>query len=95
MRSRCSVRLHRDARLANHDVLQNFIDVGLGQVFHAACANERDDVTVDSADVAGDGARLLRPSTLPEDEARVQVVEIEGTELLDGDRWRSSAGLSP
>ena len=40
-------------------------------------------MTADSTDVADDGCRLLRASTLAHDQAGVQVLEIEPAQLLD------------
>jgi hypothetical protein len=66
--------------------LRTFVDVSLGQILHAACSQERDDVPLDTPGIRNDGRRFLGPPTFPQDEPCVEVIEVERTELLDRDR---------
>lgn len=79
------LRLDGDARLARHDVLQDLVDVRFGQIFDSACADQRDDVPLDTASVGHDGGWLLRSSALTQNETCVQIGGVEGTKLLDRD----------
>jgi hypothetical protein len=86
-------------RLSSHDVFEDFVNVGFGEILHPSCADERDDVPVDAACIGADRCRLFRTSTFAQDKTGSKVGDVETTEFLDGDcLWSSclsSAGLSP
>lgn len=75
--------LHRDARLAGHDLLQHPVDVGLCEIPDPSGSEQGDDVAMDAPCVRPDRRRLFGTSALSQDEARFQVVEIEVAQLFD------------
>lgn len=79
-------RLDGDPRIPGHDVLQHLVYVGLGEVLHPSRADQRNDVPVDAAGIADDGRRLFGAAALAEDEARIEIGQVEGAKLLNGDR---------
>lgn len=70
---------------AGHDVLQDPVDVRLGEVLHPLRAGQWNDVAANSTDVADNGCRFLRPSALTHDRPGAQIVEVKPTQLLDRD----------
>src|SRR5207245_494835 len=78
--------LDRDLRLSGHDVLEDLVDVGLGEILDPPGPYERNNVTLNAASVGDDGRRLLRSPAFPQDEPCLQIFEIAGTQLLHGDR---------
>jgi hypothetical protein len=78
--------LDRDLRLSGHDVLENLVDIGLGEILDPPGPYEWNNVTLNAASVGGDRRRLLRSPAFPQDEPGLQIFEIAGTQLLHGDR---------
>src|SRR5260221_13135069 len=55
--------LDRNPRLSGHDVLEDLVDVGLGEVLDPSRSQKWNDVALDAARVGGDCRRLfLSPS---------------------------------
>src|SRR6266851_1614397 len=78
--------LDRNLRLSGHDVLEDLVDVGLGEVLDPPGPYEWNNVALNAANVSGDRRRLLRSPAFPQDEPGLQIFEIAGTQLLHGDR---------
>jgi len=62
--------LDADTRLAGHDVLQDFVDVGLDEILHTPRADKRQDVTVYAASIGDHRRGLLRATAFSEYEFR-------------------------
>ncbi len=75
-----------DPCLARHDVLHGLRDIGLGQIVNPSVAEQRDNVSLDSSHIGEDRRRLLRASSLAQNETLFEVGEIASTEFLDSDR---------
>src|SRR5216684_3010660 len=78
--------LDRNLGLSGHDVLEDLVDVGFGEILNPPGPYERNNVTLDAAGVGDDRCRLLRSPAFRQDEPGLQIVEIAGAQLLHGDR---------
>ena len=77
--------LDRNPRLSGHDVLEDLVDISLGEVLNPPGPYEWNNVTLNAASVGGDRRRLLQSPALSQDKPCLQIIEIAGTQLLHGD----------
>ena len=61
--------LDRNPRLSRHDVLEDFVDVGLGEVLNPPGPYERNNVTFDAAGVGDDRRSFLWAPSFSQDES--------------------------
>src|SRR5438552_1269545 len=61
--------LDRNPRLSGHDVFEDLVNVGLGEVLDPPCSYERNDMTLNAASVRDNCRRLLRAPSFSQDEA--------------------------
>src|SRR5882757_5254119 len=73
--------LDRNPRLSGHDVLEDLVDVGLGEILDSSRSQKWDDVAFNTAGVGGDCRRLFRLPSFTQDEPGLQIGEIAGAQL--------------
>jgi hypothetical protein len=78
--------LDRHPRFPGHNVLEDLVDVGLGEILNSPGPYQRNYVTFDAAGVGDDRRGLLRPPSLSQDESGLKISEIAGAQLLYSDR---------